>query len=142
AISRRLWPLDGEKLRAQSRRRVGLEDFGDPPIEPTLSILANSLEHEAELHSLGRFLIRAHARGLLQDRLRLIEIWSRQWEALEAAPIRRPVFITGMPRSGSTFLRELLAEDPGNRVPRAWELMFPVQPPAAGRSGPDLRAWK
>jgi hypothetical protein len=36
------------------------------------------------------------------------------------------VFITGMPRSGSTFLHELLAEDEENRVPRVWEVMFPI----------------
>jgi hypothetical protein len=142
AISRRLWPLDGEKLCAQARRRVGSEDFGNPPIEPALSILANSLEHEAQLHSLGRFLIRAHLRGLLQTRLRLAEAWNRQRETLAATPIQRPVFITGMPRSGSTFLHELLAEDPGNRVPRVWELMFPVPPRGAGQSGRDWRVRK
>jgi hypothetical protein len=141
-ISRRLWPLDGEKLCAQARREVGLEDFGNPPIEPVLSILVNSLEKEAELHSLGRFLMRAHLRGLLQTRLRLVEAWTRQREALETTRIQRPVFITGMPRSGSTFLHELLAEDPGNRVPRVWELMFPVTPPGAERDGRDSRVRK
>jgi hypothetical protein len=35
-----------------------------------------------------------------------------------------------MPRSGSTFLHELLAADPGNRAPRVWETMFPL--PADG----------
>ena len=142
AIRRSLLPLDGEKLCAQARRRAGLEDFGNPPIQPALSILVKSLEHEAELHSLGRFLIRAHLRGLLETRLRLADAWTRQREALEITPIQRPVFITGMPRSGSTFLHELLAEDPGNRVPRVWELMFPVAPPPGARNGRDLRAWK
>jgi hypothetical protein len=47
-------------------------------------------------------------------------------EALEASLIQRPVFITGMPRSGSTFLHELLAEDPENRAPRIWEVMYPI----------------
>ena len=78
----------------------------------------NSLELEADLHPLGRFLIRAHLRELLQTRLRLTQAWSRRSEALKVSQIQRPVFITGMPRSGSTFLHELLAEDPENRVPR------------------------
>jgi hypothetical protein len=47
-------------LRAEAMRRSGLEDFGDPPIEPALSILVNSLELEADLHPLGRFLLRVH----------------------------------------------------------------------------------
>jgi hypothetical protein len=45
---------------------------------------------------------------------------------MEASNIERPIFITGIPRSGSTFLHELLAEDPENRAPRAWEVMFPI----------------
>jgi hypothetical protein len=131
AAGRRLWRLESEALCAEARRRTRLYNFDDPPIEPVLSILADSLEREAGLHPLGRFLMRAHLRGLLEGRLRLAEIWGRQSEALSASVIQGPVFITGMPRSGSTFLHELLAEDPANRAPQVWEVMFPV---------PDLRA--
>lgn len=122
-LSRRLWLLQSEALCAEARRRTSLEDFGDPPIEPALSILVNSLELEADLHPLGRFLMRVHLRELLETRLRLAHTWSGQ---LEAAVIERPVFITGMPRSGSTFLHKLLAQDPDNRAPRVWEVMFPL----------------
>jgi hypothetical protein len=59
-LSRRFWSLRSEALRAEVMRRSGLEDFGDPPIEPALSILVNSLELEADLHPLGRFLLRVH----------------------------------------------------------------------------------
>jgi hypothetical protein len=125
-LSRQLWSLESESLCAEARRRTGLRDFGDPPIEPALSILVNSLEIEAGLHPLGQFLMRAHLRELLETRLRLAQLWRTQSESLDAAPIRRPVFITGMPRSGSTFLHELLAQDGRNRVPRVWEVMFPI----------------
>jgi LPS sulfotransferase NodH len=125
-ISRQLWLLDSEALCAEARRRTRLDDFGDPPNEPALSILANSLESEADLHPLGRFFMRVHLRELLETRLRLTQAWSGQSEALDAAVIERPVFITGMPRSGSTFLHELLAQDPDNRAPRVWEVMFPL----------------
>jgi hypothetical protein len=59
-LSRRLWSLQSEALCEEARRRTGLRDFGDPPIEPALSILVKSLELEADLHPLGRFLIWAH----------------------------------------------------------------------------------
>jgi hypothetical protein len=119
-----------------------LDDFGDPPIEPAFSILVNSLEHQADLHPLGRFLMRVHLLELLETRLRLVRSWSGRLEALRASPIRRPIFITGMPRSGSTFLHELLAEDPENRAPRVWEVMFPlpVQNRVPGKM--DLRVRK
>jgi hypothetical protein len=43
-------------------------------------------------------------------------------------PIRRPVFITGMPRSASSFLHRLLSLDPANIVPRFWQLLYPYPP--------------
>lgn len=140
-ISRRFWSLESESLMADARRQTCLEDFGDPPIEPALSVLVNSLDRKADLHPLGRFLMRTHLRGLLETRLRLVQAWRGQLEVLEASPIQRPVFITGMPRSGSTFLHELLAADPGNRAPRVWEVMFPVPAPEAERRdwGPRIR---
>ena len=125
-LSRRLWSLQSEALCEEARRRTGLRDFGDPPVEPALSILVKSLELEADQHPLGRFLIWAHLREILKTRLRLTQEWIRRSEALEVSQIQRPVFITGMPRSGSTFLHELLAEDEENRVPRVWEVMFPI----------------
>lgn len=124
-MSRRLWGLDTRDLCNVARRRTQLEDFGDPPLEPAFSILVNSLEQEADLHPLGRFLMRVHLVGLLTTRLRLAEHWRSYVARMALAPIERPIFIIGMPRSGSTFLHELLAEDPKNRVPRVWEVMFP-----------------
>jgi LPS sulfotransferase NodH len=125
-LSRRLWFLESEALCAEAMRRTGLENFGEPPIEPALSILVDSLEREANLHPLGRFLMRTHLRQLLETRLRLTQAWSEQSDALATSPIQWPIFITGLPRSGSTFLHELLAEDPKSRAPRVWEVMHPL----------------
>jgi len=125
-LARRCIPLDADQLCAEAQRRTGLEDFGEPPIEPGLSILVNSLATEAELHPLGRFLIRVHLRGLLETRLRLIDAWKKNAEEIASVRIKRPVFIVGMPRSGSTYLHELLSENPGYRAPRVWEVMFPI----------------
>ena len=108
SLSRRLWSLQSEELCAEAKRRTGLEDFGEPSIEPALSILVNSLELQADLHPLGRFLMRVHLLDLLETRLRLVQAWSKRSEALTASLIQRPIFITDMPRSGSTFLHELL----------------------------------
>ncbi|MGH7978426.1 MAG: sulfotransferase family protein [Limisphaerales bacterium] len=137
-VSRKLWYLDGKALREQAQRRTHLEDFGDPPIEPALSILTASLETEADLHVLGRFLMRGHLLGILETRLRLASIWGSRPDSLKT-PVERPVFITGMPRSGSTFLHELLSQDPDSRTPRVWEVMFPV--PAPDESATD-RLWR
>jgi hypothetical protein len=141
-LSRRLCPLNAEALFAEAKRRTGLADFGDPPIDKPLSVLVHSLELQADLHPLGRFLMRIHLRELLETRLRLTQEWRGQSEALNASLIHRPIFITGMPRSGSTFLHELMTEDPGNRAPRVWEVMFPIPGENDARSKVDPRMGK
>jgi hypothetical protein len=141
-LSRQLWSLQSGALFEEARRRTRLKDFGNPPIEPALSILVNSLEIEADLHPLGRFLMRTHLRELLETRLRLAQVWEARSQALEVSEITRPVFITGMPRSGSTFLHELLAEDPANRVPRVWEVMFPLPSDSSRMSNVEARVRK
>jgi len=141
-VSQRLWPLENEALCAEARRRTGLGDFGDPPIAPALSMLVHSLEHEANLHPLGRFLMRSYLRRLLETRLRLTKAWSEHLEALDNSPLRRPIFITSLPRTASTFFHELLAEDPAHRAPRVWEVMFPVSSGKPDRGWREPRVWR
>ena len=142
SLSRRLWILDAGEMCQRSRRRTGLDDFGDPPVEQPLAMLASSLENEADLHPLGRFLMRMHLLEILETRLRLTETWRKQTDDAANSAICRPVFITGMPRSGSTFLHELLAQDPNHRSPKAWEVMFPLPAPEAAIGDRDPRVRK
>jgi hypothetical protein len=121
-----LLPLDGPTLCRNAQRRTGLKDFGSPRLEPAISTLVQSLDQEAQLHSLGRFLMRIHLRGLLETRLRLVEA-RKPIDRLPEQRIKKPIFIVGVPRSGSTYLHELLAQNPGWRAPRVWEVMFPVR---------------
>jgi hypothetical protein len=135
----RFWALEADALCARARLRTGLEDFGDPPLEPALSTLLNSLQQEADLHPLGRFLIYTHLLEILETRLRLADAWRSQPETLTPSRIERPIFITGLPRSGSTFLHELLSQDPHNRSPQVWEVMFPLPAPELTRRFCDSR---
>jgi LPS sulfotransferase NodH len=141
-VSRWLWLLESDSLCTEARRRTRLENFGDPPIEPALTVLVKSLETEADFHPLGRFFMRVHLRELLETRLRLTQTWSGPADLPETSVIEQPIFITGIPRSGSTFLHELLAEDPENRAPRVWEVMFPVPPKSERRREVDPRIRK
>src|ERR1700733_13314857 len=71
-LSRRLWLLQSGALCAEARRRTGLEDLGEPPIEPAASILTNSLGGRANLHPVGRFLMWIHLRELLETSPRVV----------------------------------------------------------------------
>src|SRR5262249_167678 len=141
-ISRRLWLLNSDSLCGEARRRSRLDNFGDLPINPALSILVKSLETEANLHPRGRFLMRAHLLELLETRLRLIHAWHKGPETPETSVIERPIFITGIPRSGSSFLHELLAEDLENLAPWTWEVMFPIPIGNKRQKNVDLRVRK
>ena len=141
-LGRCLWPLNVEELCAKSSQMTGLDDFGGASVERALPVLIDSLNHEANLHPLGRFLMRTHLLDLLKTRLQLIDAFKKQPGAVSTSPLARPIFITGMPRSGSTFLHELLAEDPALRAPRVWEVMFPVTANEPDRGWHDRRVWK
>ncbi len=127
--------LDGQSLIAAACRRTGLNDFGDPGFEEPLRRLLRSIETEAHLTQIGRFAARADLVRMLVNRLQL-QRDRHQHPEIAAQEIRRPLFITGLPRSGSTLLHGLLAQDPANRVPFNWETMYPSPPPE--RAGPDV----
>ena len=141
-FSRSFWRLDGQKLCARARAKTGLYDFGSPSLEPALTTLVKSLESEANLHALGRLLMKIHLQGILCTRLKL----ARQLTANEVnpstSPKMPPVFITGMPRSGSTFLHELLIQDRALRAPRVWEVISPATAAEPDRGWRDARVWR
>jgi hypothetical protein len=135
---RRLLGLDVDRLLQRAMRRTGLRDFGDACFREPLDRLAASIENEANLTMLGRLAARAEIAGLLDNRL-LLERDRRLHPGIAAERIRRPLVITGLPRTGSTFLHGLLAQDPANRVPLHWELRYPSPPPEHGTRDTERR---
>jgi hypothetical protein len=63
----------------------------------------------------------------------------RQNPEIAAGAIRRPIFIIGLPRTGTTILHHLLAQDPGNRTPLHWEVERPCPPPERATYETDPR---
>jgi hypothetical protein len=49
---------------------------------------------------------------------------------LNEAALERPIFLTGLPRSGTTYFQYLFDQDPELRMLRTWEGDRPVPPPA------------
>ena len=135
---RRLIRLDARSLLAAARRRTHLHDFGDPTFHEPLDRLIQSLEREAHLSLVGRIAAREDITRMLMNRLRMEEDRRRHPE-IAAGQIRRPIFITGLPRSGSTLLHGLLAQDPANRVPLHWEVRDPSPPPERATHETDPR---
>jgi hypothetical protein len=133
-----LGTLTQERLLDRAARSTGLADFGDPAFRDRLRLLLDSLEHEAHLTFLGRLVVRADTLRLLENRLRIIDTLKRHPE-IERGQIRRPLFILGLPRTGTTILHQLLAQDPAHRVPMTWEVHRPWPPPEAATYDHDPR---
>ncbi|NGZ59522.1 MAG: sulfotransferase [Nitrospira sp. LK265] len=130
--------LDEEELIKAASRRAGHDDFGDVSFREPLRRLVSSFQTEAHLHPLGRLTVRRQLTMLLVNRLRLQEN-RRRHPGIVEQHIRRPIIITGLPRTGTTFLHGLLALDPANRVPRTWETLYPSPPPEAETYHVDRR---
>lgn len=125
-LSRQMVPLDRDSLIDAARSSTGLDDFGDDDWEEPFSVLVRALEEEAELNLMGRLCTRSEMINLLQSRLKIVDLVKRHPEILDE-PIERPTFITGLPRTGTSILQELLSQDPQLRTPLFWETYFPVE---------------
>ena len=130
--------LEEQSVLDAARRATRLEDFGDDRFREPLRVLLRGLETESRLTFLGRIVARHDMVGLLENRLRLQDDRTRN-PRIGAEEIRRPLFIVGLPRTGSTLLHHLLAQDPGSRVAQAWEVMYPSPPPTRERYETDPR---
>lgn len=120
--------LDEKILFDKACAATGLEDFGDDSFLEALRVLLRAYETEAGFSFVGRLGVHGDTVRLLSNRLRLVAD-RRRYPGIADEVIRRPLFITGLPRSGTTFLHALLAQDPAHRAPLVWEVMYPSPPP-------------
>src|SRR5262249_29908002 len=100
--------------------------------------LLAAFEQEAALTLLGRLIAQRDIVRLLENRLRMTDTHRRHPE-VAVGEIRRPLFIIGLPRTGTTILHELLAQDPANRVPMTCEVMHRWPPPERATYASDRR---
>ena len=123
-----LAPLEEAILLAEAQRVTGLKDFGDDSFRVPLQILLKSLNQEAHLNFFGRTLLQQYLLRLLVNRLRIQEDFKRYPE-IARVKIKQPLFILGLPRSGTTFLHNLLSQDASSRWLHLWEMYNPSPSP-------------
>lgn len=118
-------PLSPDALLESAQKRTGLSDFGDDHFLEPLRQLTGSINREARLHPSGRFITRERLVNLLGNKLLATSYRKRHLE-IAREKIIAPIVITGLQRSGTTFLHRLLAADPGLRALRSWEALNPA----------------
>jgi hypothetical protein len=126
--------LSEESLLAAARRGTGLHDLGDDldGFRENLRAQLAAYQRADELSLVGRIAFRIDAVRALRNRLRIEAAFRRRPE-IAAEPLRRPIFVVGLPRTGTTLLFNLLAQDPAGRAPLLWELMYPGAPARGAR---------
>jgi len=106
-------------LRATGRSQVNDETFLEPMAEMMRCVNA------APVTTFGRFSARQLGVKAVTNRLQ-IEEYQEKHPAVRDAPVRRPLFILGFPRTGTTLLQNLLSTHPQRRALKFWELLTPV----------------
>jgi len=88
----------------------------------------------ADLSDLGGMVWRGRILGHLVSRLR-VEDWIARHPELVTRAVPAPIFVVGLPRTGTTALSHLLAQDPDTRSLRVWEAADPAPPPDVSCDG-------
>jgi sulfotransferase family protein len=130
--------FDADELIDAARKATGLERFDSESFREGLGVLladANRVNYP----EMGVQRFRGAIIGSLATRLKTTAYLEQRPELLER-PIERPVFVFGIPRTGTTLLSNLLAADPARRSPLSWEIDDPVPPPTTATLYDDPRA--
>lgn len=117
-----------DELRESASRITGLDDFGTDDYTDGLAVLLDSYEREAALTPFGRKVKRAFLRGALMARLVSEAAWKQHPGHADVA-IEQPIFVTGLPRTGTTALHRLLTADPACQGLEVWLTEVPQPRP-------------
>jgi len=120
----------------QAQLHTGLTDFGDESFEEPLEVLTKGYRDEASLGVFGRIAARWDTLRFLCNLL-MLRAAEQESSAVLQESIEQPIFITGMPRSGTTFLHNLLMQDRANLAVLCWETIYPCQAPNARHVASD-----
>jgi hypothetical protein len=115
-------------LHESATRITGLSEFGTDDYGDGLAVLLESYAGDAGLTAVGRKAARVGLRGALAARLVAEAGWAAYPEHA-VVPIERPIFVTGLPRSGTTALHRLLTADPAHQGLELWLAEVPQPRP-------------
>lgn len=130
--------FDADAMVESAMAATGCSDLGEDSWQEGLVRLLDGLDGTARLNDLGRTIVEAEMVNYLTTRLRILD-WRREHPEVADGAVTRPIVIVGQPRTGTTILYDLLAQDPSNRAPLTWEVDQPVPPPETATYATDPR---
>lgn len=120
--------LNADSIIAKARKKASYKGEIPEQLQTGLRELITSINEEARPNSFGALAVKGLFERTLYSRL-MIEKELAANPDIEKSEIKEPVFIIGMPRTGTTILHALMHEDPAHRSPLAWECLLPYPPP-------------
>ncbi|MGD0881244.1 MAG: sulfotransferase, partial [Acidimicrobiales bacterium] len=130
--------LDVERIEEDARSRTGLDDTDGDHYREGLERLVASMNDEGDLTEIGEIMQHARLTALLSARLEVEDTY-RLHPEIDDEEIGGPVFVIGLPRTGTTALSHLVGADPQFRSLRIWESGSPVPPPEKATEHTDPR---
>jgi hypothetical protein len=130
--------FDADELEEGACAATGLEDFGSSYYREGLERIVDALNTEADLNDIGRVIQHATISNALIQRLKIEDTYTQHPE-IDDQVVGGPVFVIGLPRTGTTALSQLVAADPQFRSLRMWESQAPTPPPEAANQHTDPR---
>jgi hypothetical protein len=130
--------VNADLLVKAATEATGLDDFGGDTWRDGLDRLCDALQREGDLSAMGEEILGGRLTGLLSSRLRIEATYKAHPEISEVT-ITAPIFILGLPRTGTTATSHLLSLDPQIRSLRTWESADPVPPPEKATEDGDPR---
>lgn len=131
-------PFIADQLIEEAMRATGLDRFDSESFREGLDVYLSDV-NRADYSDAGRARMKANLIELLANRLKTTDYLANRPEVLER-PVERPVFVFGIPRTGTTLLSNLLECDPARRSPLTWEIDDPVPPATSATLKTDPRA--
>ena len=124
--------FERDDLMGAARTATGFRDFGPTDFIEPLDLLLDGYEQTSALNPIGKLAGRWYLMRLLCNRLRFEATWQND-RRVDSRAVQRPIFILGLPRTGSTLLHEVLSLHSALRAPSYWESTF-----TPGRDPMDL----
>lgn len=134
--------LDAAAIIAEAEARAGIAD-SEKAVAGNLFRLVEELGRTHPMSAAGE--ARARSSLLLDATNRLESLkWSHDYPEIADEPIEAPVFLMGLPRSGTTYFQYLFDRDRRFRLIRTWESSMPSPPPGFDPASVDQRraAWR
>ena len=131
--------LNAKKIIQKSVQRTNFEGTVPESVEIGLNKLISSIQSESNVNPFGALALKGMLERAVYGRLKIEQAIKDDPSILDR-PIKEPVFIIGMPRTGTTILHALLHQDPAHRSPLAWECLipYPVATPDNKNDNPSL----